>query len=277
MNPNIDYIELEDLLNNRASEETQTALEQHIATDESFAEEFAFYQDLRKVVEYEGDANLAALIAQTQSKLTAEGFFASEAQIVAETQAPTTAKIRQLGSSTKRRYNALAIAASITLAVGIFGWWTIQQQFNSESLALNNFEFDMSNSLRSTDEQPLNKIDEGLSAFQDGKYELAIESFTAAEIQNDSFASTIAYYLGQTYFKKEQYDLASAQFQKVVLANDVRFKDSAEWYEVLSDLANNKDVTAEVAAIAENENHVFSEQAKTLQSKLNSIWRKIAR
>jgi tetratricopeptide (TPR) repeat protein len=275
MNPNIDYIELEDLLNNRVSEETQKTLEQEIATDESFAEEFAFYKDLRKVVEYEGDANLAALIAQTQTKLTAEGFFASATQIATETQAPTTAKVRQLG--TRRRYNALAIAASITLAVGIFGWWTVQQQFSSEALAFNNFEPDMQNALRSTEERPRTKIDEGLSAFQEGKYELAIEFFTAAEIQNDSFASTVAYYLGQTYFKKEQYDLAAEQFQIVVRANDIRFKDSAEWYEVLSDLAINKDVTAKVAAIAENENHIFSEQAKTLQNKLNSIWRKIAR
>ncbi|NJL74201.1 MAG: hypothetical protein HC892_03330 [Saprospiraceae bacterium] len=61
MNPNIDYLEFEALLNNQVPEETRGQLIQQIAEDESLAEDFEFYKDVRTVVEYEGDTQLAAL------------------------------------------------------------------------------------------------------------------------------------------------------------------------------------------------------------------------
>ncbi|NJL74202.1 MAG: tetratricopeptide repeat protein [Saprospiraceae bacterium] len=158
----------------------------------------------------------------------------------------------------------------------MFGWWNVQQQFNSEALALNNFGADMPTGLRNTDIQAQNNLDAGLKAFHNGDLEGAVALFSSIEMQNDSFASTVAYYLGQTYFKLKQYDKAVNEFEKVVTSNDIRFKDNADWYNVLANLANGKEVTQSLAAIATNENHPYQIQAQELQQKMNSIWKKIA-
>lgn len=269
MNPNIDYTDFEALLNHSVPEETREQLTQQIAEDESLAEDFEFYKDLRTVVEYEGDTQLAALIAQTKNKLDVEDFFK-------DTQKPVTAKVRQLGTSSRKLYLPIAIAASITLLVGIFGWWNVQQQFNSEALALNNFEADVPTGLRGADNQAQNNLDAGLKAFHNGDLAGAVALFSSTEIQSDSLASTIAYYLGQTYFELKQYDKAVNEFEKVVTSNDIRFKDNAEWYALLANLANGKEVTQALTAITANDNHSYQAQAQELQQKMNSIWVKIA-
>jgi len=85
------------------------------------------------------------------------------------------------------------------------------------------------------------------------------------------------FYAGNSLYKNAQYAEAAAQYGKVAATGDIRYKDQAEWYQVLALLANNQlDATNTLLTkIATDSNHSYHQKAQKLNSSLNSTMRQL--
>ncbi|MEM6320573.1 MAG: hypothetical protein AAF960_23090, partial [Bacteroidota bacterium] len=88
------------------------------------------------------------------------------------------------------------------------------------------------------------------------------------------------FYLGHTLLAQEKAAEAAQQFQKVAAMQDVRYTESAEWHQVVAQLQADDTGNAFnslLTKIASDESHAFNGQAKALQTKINSFWRKLVK
>lgn len=191
------------------------------------------------------------------------------------------AKIHQLGQKkesggkVRRLVYRLAAAASVALVVGFFGLQFSNTNYSNTALSAGAYNFDLS-ATRSTNTAQ-NPLATGLKAYEAANYTAAIQFFQNIPTANPQY-SEAQYYLGHSLYQNKDYDQAINTFEKVIRSNDVRYKEAAEWYQVVNYVAAKKegnDFTRLLNQLVTDEGHPYHKNAVELDAKLNSFWRKI--
>ena len=117
----------------------------------------------------------------------------------------------------------------------------------------------------------------GLKAYENANYVEAIQFFQNIAATNPQY-NEAQFYLGHSLYQNKAYEEATNAFQKVILANDLRYKEAAEWYQIVNALTAQKQdnrFTNLLNQLITDKGHPYHNNAKELDAKLNSFWRKL--
>lgn len=158
-----------------------------------------------------------------------------------------------------------AIAASVAILISVGFSFLMNQNYSNQSLAAGYFE---------TFDDGIRGGETGLKAFNEGNYDLAIEELKTVPETDQKYIES-QFYLGQSYFKTNQFKEAIISFETVFESNDGRFKNAAFWFSGLSYLGNNQVENAQsIFEQIKNQNAPpYSEKAENLLNSLESFWR----
>lgn len=213
--------------------------------------------------------NLRAELKQLQSESTA-------AKVV-----PMASKDRKLTVATKqpakRRslFSSLAAAASVALLLGFF---TFQYSATSmDNLLAEHSTFVMPEPNRSGDVANEHPLTVGMEAQKKEDYTTAINFYKNIPTDNIRYNEAQSL-LGHTYYENKAYSEAINQFEKVAAAGDIRYKDQAEFYQLLSYVANDQqdaNFDSLMNKILSDGTHNYHQKAKALNSDLNNWFRQL--
>ncbi len=181
---------------------------------------------------------------------------------------------KESGRKIRRLVYRLAAAASVALVVGFFGLQFSTTNYSNTALSQGAYNFDLS-ATRSTNTDQ-SSLTTGLTAYENADYAAAIQFFRNIPTTNPQY-NEAQYYLGHSLYQNKAYEEATNAFQKVVSTNDIRYKEAAEWYQVVNYVAAKKqgnELTALLNQLVNDEGHPYHKNAKALDAKLNSFWRK---
>ena len=213
--------------------------------------------------------NLRVELKQLQSE-------SSAAKVV-----PMPTKDRKLTVATKqpakRRnlFSSLAAAASVALLLGFF---TFQYSATStDRLLAEHGTFVMPEANRSGDGAAVNPLAIGMEAQKSGDYTTAINFYKNISADNVRYNEAQSL-LAHTYYENKEYSEAIRQFGKVVAAGDIRYKERAEFYQLLAYVANDQQdakFDTLMNALLSDETHTYHQQAKDLNSDLSNWFRQL--
>ncbi|NND05789.1 MAG: hypothetical protein HKN87_05370 [Saprospiraceae bacterium] len=235
---------IEQYLNNELSEADRSGLEQDLATDAELAAEFNRRETAHMAMDFMIAENLRAELR------TLEG-----------TQAKTITMAPR-----RRRLYPLAIAASLIILIGAL---FMIQGGGSDPAALAASHYTAPDfTFRSGGDDIPTEITKGLQELKDQDYVSAIN--TLSQVDTDSpFEVLATYYIGHAYFAAKDFALAQSQFEKVVEAGDIRYSEDAEWYALLSCLAQEQTCAVPLEQIRSDIQHPYQKQAEEISDKLN--------
>jgi len=171
----------------------------------------------------------------------------------------------------------LAAAASVALLLGFFGMNWAGNNYSNTALGEEMYSgYDLPN-VRSGN-NTVHPFSEGLTAFQNKNYDQAVEFFKGIVVDDPRYPEA-QFYLGHALLESKNFGEAATQFEKVAGLEDVRYTESAEWYQIIAQLSlgeTNNNFDTLLTKITTDKDHTFNKQATELQGKLNSIWRKLA-
>lgn len=178
--------------------------------------------------------------------------------------------------SIRKLYYTLSIAAGVLLLMGIGTYVWLSSNYSNQGLIAQHYvspDKDLLNLNRSPASPEANEnFEKGKAAYLNAQYPQAAQYFSSLG-ETDEQA---LYFLAHSRYKAGNYAAAIDVFEKVS-AMKGRFEEKAEYFQLLSYLANN-DLDEEFQAllddIATNEYHSFHKQAQAIKKDLNSIWRK---
>ena len=242
-----------------ADEALSLELDQHTIAHDAI--ELLIEEDLRK--------QLQALKAEATTTPTA-----AETKVV--TLAPkSTEKVATMQPRKRRSlFPRLAAAASVAILLGFFG---LQYNATSNDTLLATYHTeDMGVNIRggNVTKTPLAA---GAAAFNNKEYTKALDFYKSVPSTSERY-NEAQFYVGHSLYKNAQYAAAATQYGRVAAIGDIRYTDQAEWYQVLSLLANDQldtNFTTLLNKIAKDTNHSYSQKAKKLNSSLNSTMRQL--
>ena len=172
-------------------------------------------------------------------------------------------------------FRRLAVAATLGLLLLAAGYLWVDTTFDSVAMADHRYQEAPTPLSRSAENQTVILI-EGFTAYRNQNWDEAITALDKVDVSNPSY-SEAKYFLGHAYYQNGQYEEAAEVFQIPALIRDVRFEEDAEWYTVISLLADRADRSSLLDAlqsILEEENHSYHQQAIRLQRKIRGFgWR----
>lgn len=177
------------------------------------------------------------------------------------------------GRSIRRLFYGLAAAASVAILVGFFGLQFSNNNYSNAALSEGAYHFDFSTN-RSTNTAQ-NPLTPGLKAYEAANFTEAIQYFQNIAMTNPQY-NEAQFYLGHSLYQNKAYDEAVNAFQKVITSNDLRYKEAAEWYQIINSLAAKKqdnNFTTLLNQLVTDEGHTYHNNAVELNNKLNSFWR----
>lgn len=260
---------IEAYLDGNLSDSKTQAFANRMEEDADFASTVDAYEVGEDAVEMLVENNLRAELKQLQSESTA-------AKVV-----PMAPKERKLTVATKqpakRRnlFSSLAAAASVALLLGFF---TFQHSATStDNLLAEHSTFLMPEANRSGDETAAHPLATAFEAQKNGDYTIAINFYKNIPADNERYNEAQSL-LGHTYYQKKAYSEAIEQFGKVATVGDLRYKDQAEFYQLLSYIGNDQqdaDFDRLMNKILSDEGHTYHQKAKDLNSGLNNWLRQL--
>jgi TolA-binding protein len=195
-----------------------------------------------------------------------------------EATADKVVSINRPQQQTKRRSLRvyLAAAASVAVLLGFFGVNWAGNNYSNEAIKEDVYASYSMPNIRSGNNQA-HPFEEGLTAFESKDYNTAIQFFQGIPATDERF-NEAQFYLGHALLENGSYQQASSQFKKVVDLKDIRYTESAEWYQLLALLSDGQlggDFQSLLSKIAADKDHTFNTKAVQLQTKLGSFWRKL--
>ena len=173
-------------------------------------------------------------------------------------------KVISLGARRKRMYS-LAIAASVAILIGAFFFIVQPGLQGPRSLALGAYEMP-SHTLRS--DQAMDPIDQAFTDIENNELESAIARLAAIGIDHPRYIlSKLA--LGHAKFQLGAYREAESEFVAVLSSEDIRYQEEAEWFRLLSCVAQKQSCEGAFNEILEDENHEYLQNAEQLNRKIN--------
>lgn len=246
MENNHDFERIDQYLNNELSETEKMAFDDKLKSDAVLMEEFEKRELTHKVLDYMIARDLKAQLEQMES----------------------SGKVISIRHHVRTRIYALAAAASVLLVVSFFFMQGLFSGSDNVSIAGNAYELPDYN-IRSGESSFMlpELLENGVKAFENQEFGSAIELLNQIKPE-DKFYIQAQYYLGHCYYAQKTYDLSYNAFEKVVSSNDIRLLEDAQWYSLLSCIAQNKSCSTELEGILENKNHLHHQDAITLKMKL---------
>jgi hypothetical protein len=231
--------------------DARAAFEAELTQNNDLRQALALYRQSNEVVEQGIENNLRQQLQQWAA---------------AEQQPPLTVVH---GPAKSKIWTRLAIAASVALLLGWFGWQWAGSAPSSQELYASYYEKPADSNFRSGG--TAHPLQPGFDALQ-------AENFTAAT----AFFSTIApgderyfeaqYYLGHVYLLSRDYPKAITAFTACANSGEAKFAEKAAWNLALTYLAaGNTEAPAFntlLEKMATDTNHSFHDKAKKLQEDL---------
>lgn len=249
------------------------AFDAQIAADEALSLEIDQHTIAHDAIEVLIEEDLRNQLQQ----LKAEEATAATAETKVVPLAPTSTEKVVSMQPRKRRslFPRLAAAASVAILLGFFG---LQYNATSNDTLLDTYYTgdDMGVNIRggNVTQTPLA---DGATAFNAKKYTKATDFYKSVPSTSERY-NEAQFYVGHSLYKNAQFAEAAAQYGKVAAIGDIRYTDKAEWYQVLSLLANDQlDTTFNTVLnkIKTDTNHSYHQKAQELNSSLNSTMRQL--
>ncbi|MEL7121648.1 MAG: hypothetical protein AAFO07_19525 [Bacteroidota bacterium] len=235
--------QIERYLNNEMSETERKGFDQTFDQNEELIEEFERRQTAHHALDYLVAKNLKAQLEELEQE----------------------DKVIAINRNRKRRMIILSVAASVLLVVSSYFFLLPQDDFSQAELALAYYELpDLADRGTNTTEQ---SIDNAVSALQNQEYQNAIDVLEAITDDSDFYIRS-RYYLGHAYYGSGQYDQAQESFSIVSASNDIRLIEEAQWYELLSCLAQDSECSALLEKITTDKEHSYYTQTIEISKKI---------
>jgi len=250
------------------------AFDAQVAADESLSLEIDRHTIAHDAIEVLIEEDLRSQLQQLKAEETTTS---STADTKVVTLAPKSTEKVVTMQPRKRRslFPRLAAAASVAILLGFFG---LQYNATSNGAILNELQTsgDMIVKVRggNATETPLA---DGATAFNNKDYKKAIAFYQSIPRDTERY-NEAQMYIGNSLYKNAQYAEAATQYGKVAASGDIRYTDQAEWYQVLSLLANDQLDTnfySLLNKMTTNKKHSYHEKAQELNSSLNSTMRQL--
>lgn len=262
-------LDIDRYLTKKMNVAAEKEFEQLMSSDLTLAKEVNFRQGLIKAMKWRKQINIAH---QEMLKKKVEKPFV----VASKSSNQQQGKIVRMGF---RR--VLAYAASVSVLALIGSSWFANNQFSDQQLAFNNVNSSISldgNNLKGGDAGTVDPFEKGLAHLNQQNYEQAATFFEAIPPENEIYSQARLYLAYSQFFKKEyNYTIQNAQLVLQKSLNTPE-KHKAEWLIIQAKLAKGQtaaSIKAEIATIANNNNHIRQRQAKALLKDLNSFWRKL--
>ena len=246
MDTNKDITLIEQYLNQELSTEERQAFEVRLEQDETFANEFDKHQMAHKALDFLVAKNLKAKLESLEKE-------------EAKTAAPKIVSMQSRGR--RMLLMRIAAAAMVILTVGLFYFYFPTGGSSGRELAAAYYEPDLS--MRGGTNNPEDTLQLGIVAIENGDYQGAISLLNTIPPSN-SYSLQAQYFKAHALYLSEDYDQAENEFSQVSTTTDIRYQQEAEWYSLLSCLAQNKDCKNKLNAIAQNNNHNYHQEAQRI-------------
>ena len=184
-----------------------------------------------------------------------------------------TTNVVSINRNRRSRMRYWAAAASVALVLGFFGLNIFSNGFSNDVLGRDfyeNYEVSGLRSARAAD----NPLATGLSAYAEKDFAAAAEVFRGVPAADDRYEEA-QFLLGHTLMEQRDYAAAADQFGRVIEQNDVRYRETAEWNQLLAWLhLDRTDATfqARLQKIVADPAHSKNAEAVQLNERLNSFW-----
>ncbi len=186
--------------------------------------------------------------------------------------ARTTAKVVPMRSTWMR----MAIAASVALLIGWFGWQWMGSQYTDQALYAGYYEKPSDSMFRAGGAGDAHPLQTGYDAMKDNDLVAAAAFFSDIPAESDYY-SEAQYYLGHANLGLKNYDAAISAFRQCSSRSGSKFKEQAEWNLLLAYVVSGKAEAPAFRALldeaANNPAHSYNLKAKELKEDLGSYWR----
>lgn len=238
---------IEKYLTNELSSSEKQAFDARLLEDESLTAEFQRRQTAHKALDFMIAANLKKQLSELEEE----------------------DKVVSITSRRTSRMRILSIAASLLVLIGVFYFLSSQGTTSRPELAAHYYEQPDYNTQRSSSDTtaPEDELSKGIAALINGEYAQAITNLDS--IQNsDPFYILAQYYQGHALYLSKQFDKAEENFDRVSASGDVRRVNEAEWYSLLSCLAQDAPCTQKLDNLLNNTGHDYHDQALAISKRL---------
>ncbi len=245
-----DIERIEQFLMNDLSESDRIAFESRLEQDEDLAAEFDRHETAHKVLDFVIAKNLKADLMELEAE----------------------SKVVSLQSRKRRSLRVvLSAAASVLLLVGFFALNFLNPGNVSPSeLAFENYQLRDPAGVRSAGDKAgyPESLEKGLDALDQEDYQTASELLGSVGSEDDYYILA-QFYLGHSLYLNKSYADAAVAFQNVAASEDLRYQAEAEWYTLLSCMAQDQVCTAELEKITSDTGHDYYEDASEISKKLS--------
>lgn len=240
-------------------------LEEQIKKDDDLEEEASFLQDLAKASEWKG------LMDEAEEEMK------ESATSLATPTKRQEAKVKSL-----RVRRLLSYAASVTLFVLALGTWNANRNFSNLALAdRNTAKMELLgeglNKFRNTDASIEDPFQKGLDALQSQNFQEAITFFEAIPSTSETYAQA-RLFLALAQFEEKEWTKSFSNAEIVFAqSQNAATRQQAEWLLIQISLANDHENDARqiLNRIANDDTHMYQQDAINLKKGLGSIWRRL--
>ncbi len=242
------------------SQEKIDQIEKYLSFEMGESERLAFENQLNE------DADLSAEFEKRERAHRALDYLINES-LRAELKAMESEQSNVIPmASRKRRTFSLAIAASVLVLVGAFFVFFPSGSNSPAQMAMQSYEAPSYAFRSGADVLPTN-VARGIDAVQSGDYDQAITLLSAIGSDHD-FRTIAQYYLAHAYYLKAEYSAAINAFDLVAEQGDMRYTDDAQWYALLSCMAQDNPCEERLNAILQDDQHRHHSDAVELRNQL---------
>ena len=258
MENNNDYTLFENYLNNKMSNEEKQIFENRLAEDENFAAEYKSHQAAHAAIDFVIAKNLKeqllALEAEDQKELETNQASKQETKVVA------------INKNRSRRLSFIRYASAAVILL-LVGFYFLMPKNNLTGLELADTYYQTPDySLRGGNNQE-NTLTRGIAALKNKNYNKAITILDSIDSASGFFIPA-QYFQAHALFQNKQYTAAEKAFDLVSNGKDIRYQENADWYGLLSCLAQNKTCTQKINSISNNTNHAFHQQVVDIKQQV---------
>ena len=258
METNKDYTLFENYLNNKMSDEEKKLFESRLANDEKFSAEYQRHQAAHSAIDFAIAKNLKEqlmyLEAEEQKELTKNQKMQEEGKVVS------------MRKNRSRRLSFIRYASAAVILL-LVGFYFLIPKNNLTALELADTYYKTPDySLRGSN-NTATTLTRGIDALKNKNYNKAITTLDSIGVSN-GFYIPAQYFQAHALFQNKQYTDAEKRFDLVSNGKDIRYQEVAQWYSLLSCLAQNKTCTQKLNRISNNKNHRFYQQAVDIRKKL---------
>ncbi|MBK7870678.1 MAG: tetratricopeptide repeat protein [Saprospiraceae bacterium] len=244
---NNDIESIERYLSDELNSAEKLILDQRLTEDESFAHEFQRRQMAHTTLDYLIAKNLKAQLQELENE--------------------NKGKVVSINKNRQKRLVILSLAASILLIVTFF-FIIPQNSMSNAELASAYYESpDLTVRGSETTNPDQELLKDGITALQNGQHNKAITALESIP-ESNPYYTLAQYYLGHAFYAAGQYDKAAASFARVRASEDIRYLEDAEWYELLSCLAQEADCNALLNNLKANPNHIYYNKALKISKQI---------